>query len=77
MSGIENVNEAQHCYFNALLMCMTINETLLQDLQHDNVNHISNIGISLCSVVKQSIQLKTSMLGFCWMYKINIPFESS
>ena len=40
MSGIENKEGGRHCYLNALLQCMSINDILYQDLQTHNVNHI-------------------------------------
>ena len=43
MSGIENTDGAQHCYFNALLQRLSVNQTLYQDLERHNLNHISKI----------------------------------
>ena len=44
MMGIENNDGAQHCYYNALLQYLSINEMLLSELEHHNVNHIMNEG---------------------------------
>ena len=44
MSGIENTDGSQHCYYNALLQCLSINETLFSELEHHNLNHIVNEG---------------------------------
>ena len=44
MSGIENTDGSQHCYYNALLQCLSINETLFSELEHHNLNHIVNKG---------------------------------
>ena len=56
MSGIENTDGAQHCYFNSLLQCMSVNQTLYQDLEHHNVNHISKI-LLFKAKTKHSVQV--------------------
>ena len=40
MSGIENKEGGRHCFLNALLQCMSINDIRYTDLQRNNVNHI-------------------------------------
>ena len=44
MSGIENTDGGQHCYYNALLQCLSINETLFSESERHNLNHIVNEG---------------------------------
>ena len=44
MSGIENNDGTQYCYYNALLQCLSINQMLFSELEHHNVNHIMNEG---------------------------------
>ena len=56
MSGIENMDGAQHCYFNALLQCMSVNQTLYQDLEWHNVNHIGKI-LLVKAKTKHSVQV--------------------
>ena len=45
MSGIENSQGSQHCYFNSLLQCLSINQTLFEELERHNINHITHEGI--------------------------------
>ena len=42
MSGIEN--SRQHCYLNALLQCMSVNNTLIAALTIHSRNHVEDIG---------------------------------
>ena len=42
MSGIEN--SGQHCYLNALLQCMSVNNTLIAALTVNSRNHVEDIG---------------------------------
>ena len=44
MTGIENTQGSQHCYFNALLQCFSVNQTLFKELERHNVNHIIDQG---------------------------------
>ena len=76
MTGIENTQGSQHCYFNALLQCLSVNQTLFEELERHNVNHIIDqgkltfIGSLLC---KTSIRLSLAKLDLC----VSLQLENS
>ena len=64
MTGIENTQGSQHCYFNMLLQCFSVNQTLFEELERHNVNHIIDQGKLMFTVsllYKTSIRLSLSI----------------
>ena len=64
MTGIENTQGSQHCYFNALLQCFSVNQTLFEELERHNVNHIIDQGkltFTVSLLCKTSIRLSLSI----------------
>ena len=64
MTGIGNTQGSQHCYFNALLQCFSVNQTLFEELERHNVNHIIDQGkltFTVSLLCKTSIRLSLSI----------------
>ena len=64
MMGIKNTQGSQHCYFNVLLQCFSVNQTLFEELEWHNVNQIIDQGkltFTVSLLCKTSIRLSLSI----------------
>ena len=72
MTGIKNTQGSQHCYFNVLLQCFSVNQTLFKELERHNVNHIIDQGKLTFRV---SLLCKTSIRFALSIAKLDLSIQ--